>query len=267
MRILLTGATGFLGLFLESELRRREIEFLTAGRHGADLALDLADVDSVAAVLIASGVSAVLNAGACATLAGCVEDPDRARRVNGAAVEAMAKSGLRLLQVSTDMVFAGNDAPYLSTACPDPVSVYGQSKRQGEQAAVAAGALVIRLPLLYGRLGSFHRGASGMLRESLANGHVLRLFSDEYRTPLHAGDAAGVLVELLQERDLTGLYQLAGPERVSRWEFGQRFLSAHGLTTSLWQPATRSDPQRPKDVSLISDWPAARSLDAALADS
>lgn len=265
MRILLTGATGFLGSFLESELRRREIDFLTAGRRGADLELDLADVDSLRAAVANSGASGILNAAACASLADCAADPAMAERINGDAVGVLAGAGLRLLQISTDMVFAGKDAPYLHTAGPDPVQAYGQSKLVGERAALAAGALVIRLPLLFGRLGGSDRGASGMLRESLAEGRVLRLFSDEYRTPLHAGDAARGLVDLLLEHDLIGVHHLAGPERISRWEFGQRFLAVHGLTTSLWQPATRAAGARPRDASLISDWPAARSLDAALA--
>jgi len=266
-RVLLTGAGGFLGSFLAAELQRREIEFMTAGRRGADLEMDLGDVDSLVAVLAASGATELLNAGAYSRTDACAENPSLAMRVNGAAVEALARSGLRLLQVSTDLVFAGSHAPYLHTACPGPLSDYAQSKRAGERYALAAGALVIRLPLLFGRLAGSDRGASGMLRRSLRQDDRLRLFCDEYRTPLHAGDAARSLVDLLGDHDLRGVHHLAGPERLSRWEFGQRFLSVHELETTLWQPTLRGDAQRPKDVSLISDWWATRSLDAALADS
>jgi dTDP-4-dehydrorhamnose reductase len=90
---------------------------------------------------------------------------------------------------------------------------------------------------------------------------------DEYRTPLHAADAARVLIDLLVDQDVSGMHHLAGPERVSRWEFGQRFLRVHGLETELWSPAVRGDAkERAKDVSLISEWGVGRGLDEALAE-
>ncbi len=266
VRVLLTGATGFLGAFLEAELRRRELDFVLAGRN-AELEMDLAAPDSIAAALRESRADLILNAAAWSTPGECARDPAAAKRINGDAVGLLAGSGLRMLQVSTDLVFSGLEGPYLPTAEAAPLHEYGASKRAGELAALESGALVIRLPLLFGRLSHSSRGASGMLRESLEERRPLGLFVDEYRTPLHAGDAARILVDLLVDDDLLGLHHLAGPERLSRWEFGQRFLSVHGLQTDLWSPASRGDGVgRAKDVSLISDWRVGRSLDAALAE-
>jgi dTDP-4-dehydrorhamnose reductase len=92
------------------------------------------------------------------------------------------------------------------------------------------------------------------------------LYVNEYRTPLHATDAARALVALVADPAGPGLLHLAGPERLSRWEFGRRFAARHGLRADLLQPVECLDPLRPRDVSLLGDLPPARGLDAMLAD-
>jgi dTDP-4-dehydrorhamnose reductase len=149
VRVLLTGTTGFLGAFLEAELQHREMDLVEAGRRKADLMMDLDEPGSIRDVVKASGADLILNAAACANLADCAQDPARAKRVNGEAVAELADCGLRMLQVSTDLVFSGLEGPYLPTAKPAPLHVYGESKLMGEAAALAAGALVVRLPLLF----------------------------------------------------------------------------------------------------------------------
>ena len=87
------------------------------------------------------------------------------------------------------------------------------------------------------------------------------LFTDEFRTPLHAADAARGLVDLLL-CGVRGISHLAGHERVSRWELGQRFCTLHGLPSDPFRPVPRPT-GRPWDVSL-SGRSSGRSLDDAL---
>ena len=77
----------------------------------------------------------------------------------------------------------------------------------------------------------------------------------EYRTPVHAADAATGLAELLLADGTPALCHIAGPERLSRWEFGHRFCRAHGLPTTLLEAAECQDAGRPRDVSMVSDVP------------
>lgn len=262
-RVLLTGATGFLGHHLRVELARRGLDVVTAGRAGCDVALDLERPEQIAAVLREVTPARVLHAAAIASLAACEAEPHRAAAVNATASARLAEA-MRgaLLFVSTDLVFDGSAAPYGAHDEVGPRSVYARTKADGEAAVAHAGGLVVRVPLLFGRSFDGRRGATDMIRGSAV---TVTLYTNEYRTPLHAADAARGLTELLASGG-PGVRQLAGPERLSRHELGCRFVAAAGLPAERVRAGESSDPLRPRDVSLLSDWRCPRSLDAALAD-
>ena len=163
-------------------------------------------------------------------------------------------------------MFDGAGSLYAEDAPPSPVSLYGEHKVLAEQAVLSrhpAGGLVCRLPLMYGRSAP---GAACFLDGFLAcarRGETLRLFEDEFRSPANAVDVVRGLV-LLLERGARGIMHLGGPERLSRFDFGQRLqaaLEALDLGGSL-RPCLRIEPAcqadvpmaapRPRDVSLAS---------------
>ncbi|MBM3961536.1 MAG: sugar nucleotide-binding protein [Planctomycetes bacterium] len=266
LRILVTGSIGFLGGHAAAAVRAAGHVLLTTARSGGDAAVDLTAPGIAAALAQALRPDVVLHLAALARLDDCERDDARARAVNATAVGALAERfGARLLAVSTDLVFDGGRAPYAAFDAPSPLSAYGRSKVAGEDAARAHGARIARLPLLFGP-DARGRGASASLRAALAAGQPARLYVNEYRTPLHAADAARALVALVADPAGPGLLHLAGPERLSRWEFGCRFAARHGLRADLLQPVECMDPLRPRDVSLVGDLPPARDLDAMLAD-
>jgi dTDP-4-dehydrorhamnose reductase len=264
--ILLTGATGYLGRYLLDEIERRGIAVRTAGRvTGCDLRIDLAAPASIRAALAELRPRYVLNCGAMAAMSACQEQPKLAFQVNARAPVALARAaGCRFLQVSTDLVFGGDAGPYTVSDAGRPRSVYGMSKFAGERLE-HHDAVVVRVPLLFGKSHDGRRGATDMLRAGVGAREKLTLFVDEFRTPLHAADAARGLVDLLLAESVRGIQHLAGPERVSRWEFAMRFCAAVGLPADAFQPGRSDDLRRPKDVSLIGDWQVGRGLDAALA--
>ena len=264
-RVLCTGASGFLGHELVAALRSDGFEVVTAGRRDTDLPLDLADAASCRAVVALARADAVLHAAAMSSMAECSKDEALAMRCNATATEALAGAGVPMLYVSTDLVFCGRAAPYRSDAAPAPLSAYGRSKRAGELATLTHGGTVVRLPLLFGRSFDGRRGATDMLCVALVEKRTLGLFADEFRTPLHAVDAAHALARLIRALP-GGVRHVAGPERVSRFELAQRFARVHSIDAPCWRSTTSDDPTRPKDVSLVSDVASARSLDAMLAD-
>jgi dTDP-4-dehydrorhamnose reductase len=170
----------------------------------------------------------------------------------------------RIVLVSTDLVFDGTAAPYAREAAPAPLGAYARSKARAEEAVRGAGGVVVRVPLLFGPSFDGRRGATDMIRSAAG---PLPLFTNEFRTPLHAADAARGLVELALAAAGPATLHLAGPERVSRYELGRRFLAASGLAGPRLDPVECADPLRPRDVSLVPDWDCGRSLDAALAES
>ncbi len=265
-RILVTGATGFVGPYVVAALQDREVEVVTASRSGGDAAVDLTRPGMVDAVLEALAPDRVVNLIAMAKLTACELDPARAFSVNATLPEDLARRlGERLLHISTDLVFDGRGAPYDERASVEPLSVYGISKAAGEQAVLAASGRVVRLPLLFGR-DERGRGASAMITSALARQERVSLFTNEYRTPLHAADAAAAIAELALDVGGPRLLHVAGPQRCSRWEFGWQLGAALGLDLSLLVPAECQDPLRPRDVSLVTQWPLRRSFEAMLGD-
>jgi dTDP-4-dehydrorhamnose reductase len=267
-RVLLTGATGYLGRFVHRVLLHRGDEVITLGRTHADVSADVADLDGLSAQLGGLDADLALHAGAVSQMGVCAAEPAVADRVNGDASGRIA-ARFPTLYVSTDLVFDGASAPYRADAVPQPLSAYGRSKTRGEDFVRAAAGLVVRVPLLFGPSHDGRRGASDMLRHALNEGRGLGLFVDEFRTPLHVADAAAGLVRLLESlpERAGSVVHLGGPERVSRYDFAERFGAVHGLDMDRVEAVASSDPTRPKDVSLVSDVDARRSLDAMLRDS
>ena len=154
MKVLLTGAAGQLGQALIHS-RPEGVGLIACGR----AELDLADPQACAAAVWSHRPDWVLNAGAYTAVDRAESEPELAQAVNGGApaafAEALASTGGRLLQVSTDFVFNGaQGSPYRPDQPLDPLGVYGASKAAGEVAALQlAGARVLRTSWVYGPVG------------------------------------------------------------------------------------------------------------------
>ena len=280
------GGAGFLGAHVVAAAHAFGGRVLNVCRHPESLPeslhlhttepypLDLLDGGALEALLVDVPPDRVIN---CAALSGggdCEARPALARALNselpGRLAEACAKSGARLVHVSTDLVFGGRPTPrggFREQDSPAPISGYGASKFAGEEAVLGADrrAAVVRLPLLFGNSGGRGLGASDALLAALARGDSPRLFIDEFRTPLDVSEAARALVELAGG-SFSGLLHVAGPDSLSRFELGGLVLRAAGHggdeIASLVLPARQAelnlDPPRPADVCLATE--RARSL-------
>ena len=165
MKVLLTGAAGQLGQALRQQVPAG-VELIATSRNGdgggADgglLPLDLADAAACRAAVLEQRPDWVLNAGAYTAVDKAESEPELAQAVNAGApaafAEALAATGGRLLQVSTDFVFNGaQGTPYRPEQSLDPLGVYGASKAAGEAAALQLpGARVLRTSWVHGPVG------------------------------------------------------------------------------------------------------------------
>jgi len=265
--VLLTGANGYLGSYLVRELEVRGLAVRTLGRHDCDLTVDLGDSAVLAKTVADADPRWVLNCAAIADMAACQEDPQLAARINGKAPGVLAQTPGRFLQVSTDLVFAGDEAPYKSSAKARPLSIYGMTKAAGESAlARNERGVVVRAPLLFGPSRDQQRGATDMLLRAIREKQAVSLYTDEFRTPLHVADAARGLVDILLDEDATGCRHLGGYERLSRFDLAMRFAKVKDLPIDWFEQGRLDDPRRPRDVSLVGDWEPGRELDDALAE-
>jgi dTDP-4-dehydrorhamnose reductase len=97
------------------------------------------------------------------------------------------------------------------------------------------GALVARLPLLYGESFGRGLGAQDALLDALGRGEPVVLFTDEHRSPAAVAVAADELVRL-EAAGVAGTWHLGGPERLSRAELGARLLARHDPEQRLPRP-------------------------------
>ena len=265
--ILVTGASGQLGGYLLRELRRRgaAVTAWSGSRRGELfgyewLPVDLADRELVTASFHQACPAVVIHAGAFSRIDQCHADPAAATRVNEQGTALLAElceaTGTRLVYVSTDLVFDGQRGGYCEDDAPAPLSVYGRTKAAAERAVLGRRrAVVVRISLMFGPSlvgrAAFFDGQLRALRDRVP----LRLFSDEWRTPLSLQTAAlGLLA--VAESDFDGLLHFGGPERMTRLEMGLRLATLLGADPGLIVAVRQADaplPEpRPRDVSLNS---------------
>jgi dTDP-4-dehydrorhamnose reductase len=264
VRVLVTGASGLLGGRLALLLARDHA--VVAARHETPLpagldavTFDLLSPASIAETVVQSQAEAVVHSAAFADADRCEADPALAHRANVVACEALARAcrthGVRLLALSTDLVFGGDAAPARETDDPQPILVYGRTKLDGERAVLdgCPGAAVVRVALVHGR-GHGRRGtASESIAWQLAAGRTPRLFVDQFRTPVDAESVADLLQRLLAS-DAHGVFHAGGPERMSRHDLGLRVAASLGASpgqiVALRQDEAPQAAPRPRDVSL-----------------
>lgn len=265
MRILVSGASGLLGGRLTGLLGPHEV---VAARHRnpapaglAEVPLDLLSPASIEHVLANARPDAVVHCAALADADRCEADPELARRLNAEASAVLARGcwrhGQRLIAVSTDLVFDGARSFVRETDAAAPLLVYGLTKLAGEEAVLAehAASAVVRVALLHGRGRAARPSASEAVAWSLRAGRTIRVFSDQYRTPVDCESVARAILALLAS-NVRGRFHLGGHERVSRHELALRTARALGLSPSLIEPVRQAElplpAPRPADVSLDS---------------
>ncbi len=184
----------------------------------------------------------------------------RLLHVEGTKNLVAAAGGAKLIHVSSDYVFDGRKGSYKESDPPNPLNVYGQTKRDSE-AAVPADHLVIRTTF-YGwsqRKPSLAQVVVTALRAE----QTFNAFADAFFTPCYAPSLAE---QLLKARNTTGLLHLAGPERLSKLAFARAVAKAFSLPAESINPyplsAVPFKAARPADTSL--DTGLARSLGLAL---
>lgn len=231
-RLLITGGAGFLGRQLAPAAERAGWQVFvtfhqTLPDHPAAYSVDLADQAAVHTLVHHLRPAVVIHT-ACSN-----KNAAHIASIVPAAThmaQACAQVAARLIHCSTDMVFDGEHAPYQDDAPPAPITPYGLAKAQAEAiiTQTCPGSAIVRPSLIWGL--NPPDAPSQWLLTAAHTGQLATLFTDEVRSPVYIHDIIALLLELAHRPDLTGAFNTGGEQSLSRWDFGQRLLAAHGMT-------------------------------------
>lgn len=217
-KILVTGGNGQLG----SELR--ELSALTGDVFTfIDIDdIDLTDRGRALAFLEERSPDWIINCAAYTAVDRAEEEPAIAEKVNAGIPAMLAeygnKSGCRVIHISTDYVFPGDDPrPLTEEDPPAPLSAYGTSKRNGETAMLSCkNGMVIRTSWLYSTYGNnFVKSMMRLMDER----DELRVVYDQVGTPTYGTDLAGVILKIIEPGAGTfipGIYHYSN-EGIASW--------------------------------------------------
>ncbi|MEV0384597.1 sugar nucleotide-binding protein [Nonomuraea sp. NPDC050643] len=258
MKVIIVGGSGFLGRELVRLCAAAGHEvaatYLTRPgepREAAWLPMDVRSREDVAAVLEAYRPEVTVNA--------AYRQDAWAVTADGAAhvAVAVARTGGRLVHVSSDAVFSGSASPYDETCAPDPITPYGAAKAASEttvRAVLPASAAVVRTSLIVGHGRSAHEGLVRSLAAGRGGGV---LFTDDVRCPVHVSDLAAALLEVAAGGH-TGVLHAAGADAVTRYDLGVLIARRDGLDPARLPAGRRADAGVPGPLDVRLDSTATR---------
>ncbi|WP_405842112.1 dTDP-4-dehydrorhamnose reductase [Streptomyces platensis] len=247
---LVTGATGLLGRDLTTGLAGRGIAVTALGRG----CLDITDAAAVRAAIACHRPAVVVNCAAWTAVDAAESHPGRAMRVNGDGPAHLARAcregGVRMLQLSTDYVFAGlAGRPYREDAQPDPRTAYGRSKLVGEQAVLATlpeTGYVVRTAWLYGASGP--NFVSTMIRLA-ARQATPQVVNDQRGQPTWSADLADRLIALgtaaLSGAAPAGIYHATNTGETTWYALAREIFGLLGADPDRIRPTTSRALARP----------------------
>jgi dTDP-4-dehydrorhamnose reductase len=273
MRILLTGANGFLGYYLSKQLIEREHEVIATGRgdcrlpfNGHNLfqyeSMDFTDPFAVHDVFEKYRPEAVIHAGAMSKVDECEQNQWQAYVTNVEGTVTMLLNAEEhksfFVFVSTDFVFDGEEGMYKEDDIPNPVNFYGKTKLEAEEAVkeYEYDWAIARTILVYGKPISGKANILTVVKEKLEKGEEYSVVNDQVRTPTFVEDLAAGIISII-ERKATGIYHLSGEDVLTPYEMACEVADHLGLNKSLIKKVTAADfsqpAKRPPKTGFIID--------------
>ncbi len=261
MKVLVVGASSFIGLRLYGQLRDDpDMDVVgTYFEHQKDpgfLHLDITDPEELEQVLAQVRPEAVYWVAGSKNLKKCEADPEYARRINTYPVmellRILAQLGLRphVVFVSTDYVFDGERGRYAAGDAPRPKTQYGQSNLWAEQCLQASPfpCSIVRTSAVMGRHGTFF----DWLTHALGQNQPIDLFADVYFSPTPIGRLVMCFQRIVAQRRL-GILHVCGNQRLSRYEFAIALKALRPRFVAELVPAAADASQLlfQKDLSLV----------------
>ena len=236
-----TGANGMIGDYVVQTASKFgphwQVRTLTRAQ------FDLLDFKTVEREFKKDRPQLIIHCAAVATIAEAQKDPPLARRTNVEVTKFLAglAAESQFIFFSTDIIFDGRKGNYIETDAPNPLHFYGETKVEAEQIVLKNPKHTVARTSLNGGISrTGNRGFNEQLRQSFQTGQGMKLFTDELRCPIFAGETARAVWELVGQ-NCSGIFHVAGAEKLSRFQIGQLLLQRWPEITAKIEPGLAKD--------------------------
>jgi len=261
MKILITGANGFLGYYLVEQLLGKNFSVIATGKGECRLPflgqnnftyseMDFTDPYSVHDVFGAIKPDVVVHAGAITKPDECEMNQMKAYLVNMEGTVQLLINTEELKSffvfVSTDFVFDGETGMYKEDDAPRPVNYYGRTKLEAEEAVkeYEHGWAIVRTVLVYGKNHTGKGNLLGVVKEKLEKGEEYNVVDDQVRTPTYVEDLARGIVSVI-EKKANGIFHISGKDMLTPYEMAIKTADFLKLDKSLLKRVTASTFSQP----------------------
>jgi dTDP-4-dehydrorhamnose reductase len=257
-RILLIGSNGMLGQRLsEFFSKQSKVELLCASMEDDSYMpglqyqkLNITEKNEVKSIINNFYPDVIINAAAYTNVDKSESERELAWSVNVSAVEYMAQAAKafdsHVIHISSDYVFDGTDGPYIENDKPNPIGYYGRTKLASENALKTSGInySIIRTNVLYG-IAKFGRpDFVKWVVDSLKNTKQINIVNDQINNPTYSDDLV-FAINRMTEFKKYGVFNIGGPEFLSRHDFTLRIADFFSLDKKLINEIVTSDLKQP----------------------
>lgn len=256
MKVLVTGANGFLGYYLTQQLLQKDHEVIATGKGECRLpfkkenftyaTMDFTDPFAVHDVFEKTQPGVVVHAGAMSKVDECELNQWDCYLANVEGTLAVllnaAEYQSHFVLVSTDFVFDGERGMYNENDEPNPVSFYGRTKLEAEEAVkeYEFDWAIVRTVLVYGKPFTGKDNILTVVKEKLEKGESYRVVDDQFRTPTYVEDLAKGIISIIEKR-AKGIYHISGKDMLTPYKMACMAADHLGLDKTLIKRVTAAE--------------------------
>lgn len=248
MKILLTGGAGILGGYLIETAP--DLVQLVATHHknipqglGCDFVpLDITDTAATSRLCLELKPDVVIHTAGAANVDFCQKNPEQGYQGNVTGtkniIDACQAGSIRLIHISSNAIYRGDDSPYNEDSPTEPVNVYGKLKQESDRLVKGSGLnwTIIRPILMYGWSRPWSRKDFVVwIIENLKAKKQISLVTDIFENPLSAEVCARAIWKCVENK-INGEFNLAGQDILNRYQLGQEVAGVFGYDVGLLAP-------------------------------
>ena len=261
MKILITGANGFLGHYLVQSALEKNFTVIASGKGLCRLPfvdnpnfiyeeLDFTDPYAIDAVFNEHKPGVIIHAGAMGKPDECEQNQMQAYMVNVEGTVHLLINAAEyksfFIFISTDFVFDGVAGMYKEDDDRNPVNYYGRTKAEAEDAVMdyEYDWSIIRTVLVYGKPQSGRDNILTIVKAKLERGEHYNVFNDQVRTPTYVEDLSKAVISVI-EKKATGVFHIAGGEILTPYQMAVKTAERFKLDSELIKKITAADMTQP----------------------